>query len=389
MYTRIANLSKSHSFFIFGARGTGKSTLLKQKYSKEKSIWLDLLIPSEEEKYLLAPELLREKYLAISENERPKLVIIDEVQKVPKILDVVHSMMEEFSLQFVLTGSSARKLKIGGANLLAGRAFEYALYPLSIFELGDDFRLEESLSLGLLPGLFSMEDQEDKRDFLRSYVQKYIKEEIQMEQLVRDIVPFRKFLDVAAQANAEIINYSKLGRSCGVDYKSVSRYFEILSDTFLGFFLDSYSKSMRVRQIESPKFYFFDSGVVRAITNQLTVVLEPSSYQYGKLFETFIIMECVKLNRYLKKDFRFSYLKTKDGAEIDLIIERPDGHHYLIEIKSAKNIVADDWRHLKSFMRDFRNFTPMILSQSKDNRVVDEIQIFNFRDGLKKIFLEE
>lgn len=386
MIHRLSNLSKSNSFFLFGARGVGKSTLINQKYSKKDTIWLDLLLPSEEEKYLLNPELLREKYLAFSNEQRPKLIIVDEVQKVPKLLDVIHSMIEEFKIQFVLTGSSARKLKNSGANLLAGRAFQYAMFPFSIFELNQIFDLNDALSFGLLPAIHSFVEQEDKRDFLRSYVQKYIKEEIQMEQLVRDMVPFRKFLDVAAQSNAEIINYSKIGRSCGVDYKSVVRYFEILSDTFLGFFLDSYHKSMRVRQIESPKFYFFDPGVVRSMTGQLTVDLVPSNYQYGRLFETFVIMECVKLNNYLKKDYRFSYIKTKDGAEIDLIIERPSGEIFLIEIKSSANINVDDLRHLKNFMPSFEKAIPMVLSQTEDCRIVDDIEILDYKSGLKRIF---
>jgi predicted AAA+ superfamily ATPase len=206
-------------------------------------------------------------------------------------------MIEEYKIQFVITGPSTRKIKKQGANLLAGRAFQYALFPFSLFELGNDFQLHSTLNFGMLPAIFSLQDNEEKKDFLRSYVQKYIKEEIQLEQLVRDIAPFRKFLEVAAQSNAEILNYSKIGRSCGVDYKSVSRYFEILEDTFLGFFLDSYHNSIRKRQIASPKFYLFDVGVVRSLTYQLNIEISPNNYTYGKLFESFFIQECFKLKR--------------------------------------------------------------------------------------------
>jgi predicted AAA+ superfamily ATPase len=385
MYTRLSKLSKTQSFFLFGARGTGKSTLLTQRYSKKNAIWIDLLLPSTEEKYLLNPDLLREKYLA---NREVNLIIIDEIQKVPKLLDVVHSMIEEFNITFCLTGSSARKLKNQGANLLAGRAFNYALFPFSIFELGDDFSLSHALNFGMLPRLFKINDKEDKQDFLRSYVQKYIKEEIQLEQLVRDIAPFRKFLEVAAQSNAEILNYSKLGRSCGVDYKSVSRYFEILADTFLGFFLDAHSNSIRKRQISSPKFYLFDIGVIRSLTHQLTVEPQTGTYSYGKLFESFIIQECIKLNHYLKKDFQFSYLKTKDGAEIDLIIERPGQSTILLKIKSNKKVYPEDYRHLLHFEQVFSSPLLLVIYSGDDSRLVNGIHILNYKVALEKIFFD-
>ncbi len=387
MYQRLLKPTKSSSYFVFGARGTGKSTLLKTLYPKDRYFWIDFLLPSTEEQYLLNPEFLLEKYLAFNEGSRPKVIIIDEVQKVPKILDVVHLMIEEYQLTFILTGSSARKLKKQSANLLAGRAFQYALFPFSLFEIENEFDLKKSISYGLLPKQFSLEQEEDKKDFLRSYIQKYIKEEIQMEQLVRDIVPFRKFLEVAGQANGEIINYSKLGRTCGIDYKSVSRYFEILADTFLGVFLDSYHTSVRVRQIEAPKFYFFDTGVVRALNHQLNQELLPSTFMYGKLFETFIIIEFIKLNSYLKKDFRFSYLKTSEGAEIDLIVECPSKKTWLVEIKSSTRIIQDDYKNLRHFKSSFFDPHLIVLSCDKEHRIVGDVELIYFKEGLKKIFM--
>jgi len=385
-YARLLVPTKSNSYFIFGARGTGKSTLLKSIFPKNDYFWIDLLLPNEEEQYLMNPELLKEKYLVLNQDQRPEIIIIDEIQKVPKLLDVVHFMIEEYKVRFILTGSSARKLKVQSANLLAGRAFQYNMYPFSALEINKDFNLNDAISYGLLPKLFELGDREDKNDFLRSYVQKYIKEEVQMEQLVRDIVPFRKFLEVAAASNGEILNYSKIGRTCGVDYKSVSRYFEILVDTFLGVMLDSYHTSVRVRQISSPKFYFFDTGVVRALSHQLTQDLLPSNYNYGKLFETFIVMEFIKLNSYLKKDFKFSYLKTTEGAEIDLIVEQPNGVMWLIEIKSSNNIIRDDYAHLSHFAGTFPNAKLMVLSCDKNHRLVDNIEITYFGQGIKKIF---
>jgi predicted AAA+ superfamily ATPase len=385
-YARLISPTKSNSYFIFGARGTGKSTLLKDLYPKSDFFWIDLLLPSEEEQYLMHPELLKEKYLVLEKEKRPKTIIIDEVQKVPKLLDVVHYMIEEYKIRFILTGSSARKLKVQSANLLAGRAFQYIMYPFSAFEIANDFHLNDVISYGLLPKLYELNDAADKNDFLRSYVQKYIKEEVQMEQLVRDIVPFRKFLEVAAASNGDILNYSKIGRTCGVDSKSVSRYFEILVDTFLGVMLDSYHTSVRVRQIASPKFYFFDIGVLRALNHQLTQDVLPSNYAYGKLFETFIIMEFIKLNSYLKKDYRFSYLKTTEGAEIDLIVEQPNGTMWILEIKSSKNIIKDDYAHLVHFASTFPKAKAMVLSCDKSHRLVNEVEIIYFSDGIKKIF---
>lgn len=386
MYQRMFNYSKSHSFFLFGARATGKTTLIKNLFPIDQYLWIDLLRPDIEERYMLAPSRLREEYLAFPEDKKPKTIIVDEIQKLPKLLDVVHSMIEEFHIRFILTGSSARKLKIKGANLLAGRAFEYHLFPLSMFEIGSDFELEKSLRYGLLPSIWTMNDEEDQKDYLRSYVQKYLKEEIQLEQLVKDPAPFRKFLEVAATSNAEIINYSKLGRVAGVDSKSVERYFELLADTFIGFFLNSFDRSIRARQIKSPKFYFFDTGVIRSLNHQLNLEISPSTYGYGKIFETFVINEFVKLNSLYKKDFRFSYMKTKDGPEIDLIIERPGKELLLIEIKSTSAVTTDDYRSLINLGADLHGSEKMVLSLDRSHRVVDDIEIVYFFDGIKKIF---
>jgi predicted AAA+ superfamily ATPase len=386
MYTRLLSHTKSNSFFLFGARGTGKSTLLEAKYPKRDYFWIDLLLPATEEKYLLHPDRLLEQYLALKEKDRPRLLVIDEVQKVPKILDVVHAMIEKFKCQFVLTGSSARKLKTQGANLLAARAFEYTLYPFSLFELKDDFDLMQALNFGLLPKIWELADEEDKKDYLRSYVQKYLKEEIQMEQLVRDMVPFRKFLEVAAQSNSEIINYSKLGRQCGVDYKSVMRYFEILRDTFVGVFLDCYHRSVRVRQIQSPKFYFFDTGVLRALTLSLNHELNPGNFYYGKMFETFVIMEFFKLNSYLKKDYKLSYLKTHEGAEIDLIVENSNGKVWLLEIKSSKEVFAADCKSLVHFAPLFSKPKLILISQSVEKRKLGNVYALPIKAALKEVF---
>src|SRR3989338_5601428 len=209
MFGRIRKLNKNNSFFLFGARGTGKSTLLRQQFQEGETLWIDLLTETDENLYVRHPDELRRTMKA----KNYRRVIIDEVQKAPKLLDIVqHEMAQRESTQFILTGSSARKLKRGSANLLAGRAFTYHLFPLTTFELGATFDLKHCLECGSLPKLFFYNNREEKNDFLRSYVNNYLKEEILIEQWVRQLNPFRDFLEVAAQSNGKIVNYLKKSR---------------------------------------------------------------------------------------------------------------------------------------------------------------------------------
>ena len=240
-------------------------------------------------------------------------------------------------------GERANRLsfgKYGAADLLAGRAFTYNLYPFSHIELGGAFSLDISLSLGSLPGMLALEEVEDRKEYLRSYVKTYLKEEIVAEQVIRQIQPFRDFLEIAAQCNGQIINYSKIARDIGVDDKTVQSYFQILEDTLVGFMLPSFHRSIRKRQREAPKFYFFDPGVKRALDRTLRMELVPQTFAYGKAFEHWVILEAMKMNEYRRLDYQFMYLKTKDDAEIDLIIERPGEKTLLVEIKSSVQVQA-------------------------------------------------
>jgi len=320
---RLIQLNLKHSFFLFGPRNTGKSSLLTHTYSKKNCFWIDLLNPLEEEKYFKDPSLLSHEVLALE--KKIKFVVIDEIQKLPKLLDLVHYLIEKTDKIFILTGSSAKKLKYGGANLLAGRAFVYHLYPLSTFEIGKDFNIEEALAWGTLPAvLYKMQTIDEKIAFLQAYTQTYLKEEIWVEQFVRKMAPFRRFLEVSAQSNGHIINFSKLAKDVGVDDKTIKQYFSVLEDTLMGFFLEPFHSSVRKRLSLKPKFYFFDTGVCRALTRTLSVPLIKSTSYYGCVFEHFIILECVRLASYFYPEYRFSYLKTRDDVEIDLIVERPD-----------------------------------------------------------------
>jgi predicted AAA+ superfamily ATPase len=389
MYDRIANLSKKHSFFLFGMRGSGKSTLLKQRFPESNIFWIDLLLAEQELKYRSHPDILKDEITAlIKEGQKPQRVIIDEVQKIPRLLDVVHYLIENEKIKFTLTGSSARKLKRGGANLLAGRAFVYQLFPLSYRELKNYFNLDQFLSWGGLPVLYGSEYRNiaDKNRFLKSYIHTYLKEEILIEQIVRNIDPFHSFLEVAAQMNGEILNFSKIAREANTNDKSIERYYSILDDTLLGFHLMPFHHSVRKQQISSSKFYFFDTGIVRALKNQAHETVNPSTYEYGKLFESFVICEIFKLNKYFEKDYKLSFIKTKDGVEIDLIIEISSHKKYCIEIKSGKVKNLGDFNSQYNLSKDIPHSEFIVLAQNEKPLSDGKIHVLPWRQGIQKIF---
>ncbi len=383
MIDRCLTIRDNRSFFLFGARGTGKSTFLRHFFAGHDVLWIDLLLPQEEHRFALRPELLAEQVAA-----RPpgsQWVVIDEVQKVPKLLDVVHALIESKGTRFALTGSSARKLKYGGVNLLAGRAFVHHLFPFTADELGASFHLEDALAFGTLPGRMALTDPVDCADFLRAYALTYLREEVWGEQLVRKLDPFRAFVEVAAQCNGELINFSRIGRDVGVDTKTVQSYFQILEDTLLIHVLEPYHASVRKRQSQAPRFYFFDTGVCRALNRTLNVPLNRSTYAYGRAFEHFIVTELIRRSDYLRTDYRFSHLRTKDGAEVDVIVERPGQRTLLVEIKSGDRMDRADLRHLLPLARDIPGAEAICLCQEPAPRVMDGIRIFPWRQGLAEI----
>lgn len=383
MIKRICNPSKSQSFFLFGPRGSGKSTLLKSIFQKDQVLWLNLLDQKTEFTLSQNPDHL----LDLWRKEKPKWVIVDEVQKIPRILDVVHKGIEDHKIKFALTGSSSRKLKHGGANLLAGRAASFSLSPFSSIELKDNFSLEKALKFGLLPKLWNEQlNEKDMSRSLYSYVQTYLKEEIAAEQLVRNLDPFRRLLVCAAQSNSKIINYAKLERDAGITHSQAERHFEVLCDTLIGKYLEPYNQSIRKRQSKKSKFYFFDTGVIRALQNLSEESLLPSTFEYGDLFETFLINEFFKLNEALEKRWHFSYLRTKDDVEIDLIIEPPRGLPILIEIKSNKNIKPTDVTSFIQVSDDFAKSPKYVLSNTVNEFEHKGIRFLHWQSGLKEIF---
>jgi predicted AAA+ superfamily ATPase len=385
MYQRSVNPLKTNSFFLFGARGTGKSTLLQRLFSDTPATYVDLLEPELLNLLQVNPAALRE--MVLSSNH--EWCIIDEVQKVPALLDVAHSMIEKNGIKFALTGSSARKLKRDLANMLGGRAFLYKLFPLTHIEMGDDFNLEQTLKFGSLAKICSMQGDTERRKFLKSYVEIYLKEEVLVEQIIRSLPPFRKFLHISAAQDTEVISYSSIARDVRSNPRSIMNYYSILEDTLLGFFLEPYHTSIRKRQRHAPKFYWFDTGVRRALAGTIDLDLVPSSFEYGSVFESYIVNEINRLLTYSEKSFNLSYLRVDERLEIDLILERPGLPTYLIEIKSSAEINENHTRALERYSKEISNSRGVLLSRDPVRRRIGSVDCINWRDGLKELgFLE-
>jgi len=373
--------SKKH-FLLFGPRGTGKSTWLRACFSE--ALWINLLDSEQEDRFARQPNELANIVRALKPYTT---VVIDEIQKLPKLLDIIHLLMEEkHTVYFIMTGSSARKLKRGGANLLAGRAFVYHLFPFSYLELKEKFSLNIALQWGLLPAVYEQEDDESRRLFLNAYANTYLKEEIVAEQLVKNLNPFRRFLEVAAQMNGKFINFAGIARDVGVADNTVKDYFSILEDTMIGFFLESFHHSFRKRLQSKPKFYFFDTGVTRALSRTLQMTLQESTSAYGEAFEHLVILECMKLATYYNLDYRFSYLSTKDGAEVDLIVDRPGKPHLFIEIKSSTQVLSENLKILRQLAQDFEHCEAVCFSRDTYVKELDGITVYPWQEGITKFF---
>ncbi len=386
MFKREFSPPLSRSFFLFGPRSTGKSTLLKALLPESKAIWIDLLDPEVERAFSQSPSRLTAVLdQELSSPKKRAWVVIDEVQKVPELLSIVHQHIQRKHFRFALTGSSARKLKRGAADLLAGRASWFDLFPLTHHELGKAFHLESVLKWGSLPEVFELSEA-DKKRFLRSYCNVYLKEEVIAEQLVRKTQPFRNFIELVALQNAQIINYTKFARDCGVDVVTIQTYFEILQDTLVGFELQPFDESVRKRTRKNPKFYLFDTGVTRALAGLLDDSLTPQSGLYGKYFEQFLIVEIYRLIKYAEKDWRLSYLATKDGAEVDLIIEKSKTQRIAIEVKSSPKIDTKEVAAFERLAKDIGAVKMFYLSQDKSSQKHGQVHCLHWRDALIKIF---
>jgi len=384
MYQRLLNPLTTNSFFLFGARGTGKTTLIRQLFGAEDALLIDLLKP-----VFLAPLQANPQELEniLAASKKPWCVI-DEVQKVPQLLDVVHSQIEERGVKFALTGSSARKLKRDAANLLGGRAFLYKLFPLTHIELGSDFVLDQVLSFGSIAKIFELTSAREKTSFLRSYTEIYLKEEILVEQIIRNVPPFRRFLEIAASNDTEIINYANIGRDINTDPKNVANYYSILEDTLLGFFLEPYHTSIRKRQKNSPKFYWFDTGIRRVLSGTIDLPVTAKSFEYGSLFESFVVNEIYRLLTYSERSFKLSFIRVDENLEIDLVLERSGLPTCLIEIKSTTHVHQNHTSVLERYSKEFKNAVPYLFSLDRTAKKIGKVSCLYWREGLKEIGIE-
>jgi uncharacterized protein len=333
MLARELTIPNHASFFLFGPRQTGKSYLIEHSFNQAEVFRINLLSTREYVRYLANPSILFDEVKALPRTTSH--VFIDEVQKVPALLDEVQSLIDsKVPQRFILTGSSARKLRRSQANLLGGRAWSLRLYPLSMHELGDSFDLQAALTYGTLPSLALDIQDGDRLETLRSYADTYIEQEIKAEAITRNLSGFVRFLAVAAQCNGEQVNYSSLARDVHLGRETVREYFSVLEDTLIGNFLLPFHHSQRKRHKLSPKFYFFDTGALRAMQQRLSLAIQPGTLEYGNYFETFVINEVFKINAYLKKDWKIGFLRTENDVEVDLTIETPRGQVLGIEIKS-------------------------------------------------------
>lgn len=348
MIPRNTDLPRDRSFFLFGPRQTGKKTLVNSLFS-ENIFKVNLLFSEQFLKYSKNPDLLIREVEWKLKNEAIKYVLIDEIQKVPSLLNSVQFIIDTFKIPVILTGSSARKLKRGMANLLGGRALQRFLYPFNWEEIKDTYMLEDVLSYGTLPPVVTAPENY-RTDILVSYAETYIREEIQAEGIIRNVGSFSRFLDMAAAQFGEQLNYSEVARECQLPVMTVKSYYEILEDTLIGMVLLPYRKSLRKRLSAHPKVYFFDNGVTNAINKYSLKIKDPSLL--GKLFEQFIINETFRYIKNRKSMVQMFFWRTSSGAEVDLLLEKDKKPIAAMEIKYSENISSSHLSGLRSFLED-------------------------------------
>jgi predicted AAA+ superfamily ATPase len=327
------------SFFLWGPRQTGKSSLLRATYPD--AVWYDLLETDRFLRFNERPSLLREELLALG---KPRLVVLDEIQKVPLLLDEVHALIERGGWVFALCGSSARKVRRGHANLLGGRAIRYELFGLVSRELGKDFDLARMLNHGTLPRHYLGASPGAR---LRSYVNDYLKEEIAAEGLTRNLPAFSGFLNAAALSDGELVNFSTIARDCGISSPTVKEYFQILIDTLIGRFLPAHTARPKRRVIQSPKFYSSDIGVVNHLAKR--GVLRSGSELFGKAFENWLFHELSAHRSYSELYYDLSYWRLAGGTEVDFIVNDME---VAIEAKSTARVTADHLKGLRELAKD-------------------------------------
>lgn len=354
-----------------GPRGTGKSKLIEMQLGESAKV-IDLLSEDYYGRLIRRPSLLGE---IISSDQ--KLVVIDEVQRIPALLNEVHRLIEKRGVTFLLTGSSARKLKRSDANLLGGRAWEANLYPLTSFELGSQFDLIKYCNYGGLPSIYFSKYPNDE---LKAYGSLYIQEEIQIESAVRKLDSFMRFLDILALTNGKEINISSIANDAGVPPRTVSSFMEVISDTLLGFYLVPFSKTKIRKSVSRSKFYFFDVGVARALAKQGEIVEDGANF--GDAFEHFIVQEVRAFVSYLNKDYQLSFWRSSDKDEVDLIV----GNKIAIEIKSTRNVDRGDLKGLRRLQEEKLIEKYIIVSRDPIRRHIGEIECIPYVEFLEGLW---
>lgn len=364
------------SVLLIGPRQTGKSTLIK-------SLNPDLIINLAQEKTFLnfssQPELLEQ----MIEQEKPKTVFIDEIQRLPSLLNTIQSILDSGSqkIKFYLTGSSARKLKRGSANLLPGRVISAQMSPLTLEEINYKFHIDQLLSFGLLPGIFTEKSLKEKSLLLSSYGATYLKEEVQAEALTKNIEGFSRFLFVVAAKNGEFLDFAKLGGQAGITQKSATRFFEILEDSLLVFRLASYSKNSFRRLVQHPKYYFFDTGVLNSLLGSYKVTAE----RKGMVFENFVVAAIRNLLLSKSIQFQMSTYRTTAGGEVDLILHIED-MEFAIEIKASTNVGKSDLTGFKSFTEvSDKNPLKILIYLGEYSRKIDDVSVLPLVQAMKLI----
>jgi len=370
------NLPQRQSAFLWGPRKTGKSTYLKATFPH--SLVYDFLNTDLFLELSKRPSLLRERLLAKEAARLDHPVILDEVQKVPEVLDEVHGLIENRGLRFILCGSSARKLRRGKVNLLGGRAWRYEMFPLVTPEV-ERLDLLRALNHGLIPDHYL---RDDYRKSLRAYTQDYLKQEVFAEGLTRNIPAFSRFFDSMGYSHAELTNYSNIARECGVDSKTVREYYQILVDTLLGRIIEPF-KTRQDRQVitRAPKFYLFDVGVAGAITKRH--LEEEKGEAFGKAFEHFIFMEIAAHSSYNELNYEINFWRTKSGLEVDFIL---GGGEVAIEVKGTSHVNARELRPLTAFSEANSPRKALLVCNEREERIHGQIQIVPWRNFLNDLW---
>jgi predicted AAA+ superfamily ATPase len=365
---------KKKNFFLLGARSTGKSFWIKETIRSEVA-YINLLQGSLLTRLDEQPELLEQ----VIDDKNAKICIIDEIQKLPKLLDEVHRLIEDREFRFILTGSSARKLKRTHANLLGGRAGIVHFLPLSYSEI-PNFKLEKYLTIGGLPKIYN---SESPFELLEDYINTYLEQEIRLEANLRNLGPYQRFLKTAALHSGEMIQFTNIASDSGVPISTVRDYFQILEDTLIGFILEPWIESKKRKAIQTAKFYLFDPGIQNALLD--IHALDRNSDRWGKLFEGFILSELRAYISYQQKGRKLYYWRSTSKQEVDFIV----GDTIAIEVKSTKKISEKHLAGLKALREENLIKSFLIISEDSLNRVNDEISILHWQTFLKRLWAGE